>query len=336
MKKILFLSMVATLILASKSFAQQNALVAVLTHEGTNTTFHGAGALAEANEAAVDGDVITLSGGTFNEVTISKGITIRGAGMYRNDSTDVDRTHIPTLTIADSTKNATIENLYLPWLLTGKALEHVNFYKVLVSRVCAWEGCDMTLVNCKIFTRLYCTGDSRINVFNSIVFRPHVDSDNTLLYCQNCVIVYHDAAVGGDAGENTGRYTYPRDYTHYASFSNCIICNHTGDENIYPATVTAKNNIGIKSNTNNTIFSNVTNQTNKYDNLSIFKNRPNNYFNYEDSLTHLLGRRRHRSWHLWWSLSFQFQASSSHYHQEQRCTEGREWETECQIRGKWK
>lgn len=80
MKKIL-LAMAALLGCATMSFAQNN-YVATLQHEGEFTHYYGADALKSAYNAADEGDIITLSPGTFNSPgTINKGITLRGTGI---------------------------------------------------------------------------------------------------------------------------------------------------------------------------------------------------------------------------------------------------------------
>lgn len=89
MKK-LFLSLVA-LMVATVNFAQ-NTLVATLSHESDIQMFYGSSALANAVDAAVSGDVITLSGGTFKsaKIDLTKGITIRGAGTEAEAPTIID------------------------------------------------------------------------------------------------------------------------------------------------------------------------------------------------------------------------------------------------------
>lgn len=59
----------------------QSTQVATLSHEGTVTTFSGTYGLKDAYQQAVDGDVITLSSGTFMAQNFEKRITVRGAGM---------------------------------------------------------------------------------------------------------------------------------------------------------------------------------------------------------------------------------------------------------------
>ena len=78
MKKVL-LSLVAMMV-ATVSFAQ-NALVASLTSGENTTYYYGVDALKQAVADAESGDVISLSPGSFSAITISKGITIRGAGI---------------------------------------------------------------------------------------------------------------------------------------------------------------------------------------------------------------------------------------------------------------
>lgn len=73
MKK-LFL-FVAGMLFAVTSFAQ-NTVVASLSH-GTNVTyFYGADALKQAEPVAESGDIISLSGGTFNGTDITKAVSL--------------------------------------------------------------------------------------------------------------------------------------------------------------------------------------------------------------------------------------------------------------------
>lgn len=79
MKKLfLLLAMLTAMVLTAGAQSMQ---VATLSHEGTITSYTSADALRQAYEAAVDGDVITLSSGVFNSVNLEKRITVRGAGM---------------------------------------------------------------------------------------------------------------------------------------------------------------------------------------------------------------------------------------------------------------
>ena len=78
--KRMILSLVAAIVAATATYAQST-LVATLTHGETIKMYTGSNALFNAHNAAVSGDIINLSGGTFNATTITKGITIRGTGI---------------------------------------------------------------------------------------------------------------------------------------------------------------------------------------------------------------------------------------------------------------
>ena len=78
MKKLLLA--VVSIMFATTSFAQ-NALVASLSHGENVSYYYGVNALQQAVAAAESGDIINLSGGSFNATDITKGITVRGAGI---------------------------------------------------------------------------------------------------------------------------------------------------------------------------------------------------------------------------------------------------------------
>lgn len=71
----------AALIIASVTAVSAQGQYALLTHDGQTTVFRGPNALIEANNKAMDGDMITLSEGSFTGLGISKSIVLRGAGM---------------------------------------------------------------------------------------------------------------------------------------------------------------------------------------------------------------------------------------------------------------
>lgn len=54
--------------------------VATLQHGDEMSAFYGMNALVEAHSAATDGDIITLSSGSFTKTNITKAITLHGAG----------------------------------------------------------------------------------------------------------------------------------------------------------------------------------------------------------------------------------------------------------------
>ena len=88
MKKALLLF--AALCIATLGFAQLP--FATLTHNDSIRVYYGNNALQQAHAAAVGGDVITLSQGSFYAVNITKAVTIRGAGMFRDERAGTNAT----------------------------------------------------------------------------------------------------------------------------------------------------------------------------------------------------------------------------------------------------
>lgn len=77
MKKIITLCVALCATVAT--FAQQQ--MAILSHNDSLSAYYGVNAFIDAYSAAVTGDMITLSSGTFTVNNISKAITIRGNGF---------------------------------------------------------------------------------------------------------------------------------------------------------------------------------------------------------------------------------------------------------------
>ena len=77
MKKIFFFTLVLNFCIAAT--AQQQ--MAILSHNDSLSAFYGFNAFIDACSVAENGDIITLSSGTFNAESINKAITIRGNGF---------------------------------------------------------------------------------------------------------------------------------------------------------------------------------------------------------------------------------------------------------------
>lgn len=118
MKKLL--SFFVVVCLTTSVFAQQQ--IATLLHNDSITVYYGVYALQSAHAAAVNGDVITLSDGTFNSVNITKAVTIRGAGMWADT---IART-MPTILQGDFTITVPQDSTY--WL-TMEGIYHYQTVK---------------------------------------------------------------------------------------------------------------------------------------------------------------------------------------------------------------
>lgn len=120
MKKTLLLAL--AMFFTTASFAQQQ--LATLNHNDSITVFYGIDALISAHNAAVSGDIITLSSGFFNSVNITKAVSIRGAGawQYNGNAITVLQKSFKINIANDSTHHLTLEGLY--------AYDYVFFLKV--------------------------------------------------------------------------------------------------------------------------------------------------------------------------------------------------------------
>lgn len=189
MKKF-FISLVATMI-ATVSFAQ-NTLVATLTHGDEISMFYGAYAFQNVMKAAVDGDIISLSGGGFQSTNITKAVTIRGTGID-----DANPTYI-------------INDFFIE--IPEGTSDRLTIEGVRISNKITTKG----TLNNAYFVKDYIGGFTTIGTVNNAVFAnckvygPRVESSNkTTMQFINCYV---------ESFNNRSHQT-----TSEASFINCVI-----------------------------------------------------------------------------------------------------------------
>lgn len=241
MKKLL--SFFLVLVCAMSSFAQTS-MMATLNHEGTISTFYGTLALRQAHAAAVSGDVITLSSGTFLSTDITKAVTIRGAGMEVSKAYDI--VSEPTVLggnfnieiPAEDTGRLTLEgifhngNIYFSEGQVKNALFLKSRFKgINMSSLCKVQ--DLTVLNCR-FSGSISVGSGTAQFLNSVV---NNFGDGYMSF-SHCVI------LSGSTGNSGNQY------------KNCIICS----EGAVSSSSSAYNNLFITGNTN--ILNYVPNNTN--------------------------------------------------------------------------
>ncbi len=256
MKKI-FLSLVAAIVAATATYAQSS-LVATLSHDGVTTAYYGANAFGAAHSAAVDGDVITLSSGTFHSVWITKNVTIRGAGMKMGTDMQFEATKISgsfDIQIITSTKDChlTLEGIdFLSIInLNNKPLNYAVFSKCRFANIyrLGVDGIQNALfVNCDIRQLRDCP--------IATTFR-------------NCIIGYIDVISNCDLSNcivKGGRWYYSEPF----SLTNCI-CYVSGN-NTLPAAISTYNCVAFGEFAKG-FFKNINNTTNKSvaDSSSLFK-----------------------------------------------------------------
>ncbi len=245
MKKLL--SFFLVLVCAMSSFAQTS-LMATLNHEGTISTFYGAVALRQAHAAAVSGDVITLSSGTFLSTDITKAVTIRGAGMDVSKAYDI--VNEPTVLggnfnikiPAEDTGRLTLEGIYHNgdiYFSEGQ-VKNALFLKSRFKYISKSGSCkvqDLTVLNCRISESINVDDGNSAQFLNSVV-----NSFNSgYMSFSHCVIL-----DGFRLGNNGNEY------------KNCIITYESGG--LFSSSSSAYNNLFISNETS--LLQNVPNNTN--------------------------------------------------------------------------
>jgi hypothetical protein len=183
------LSLVAMLV-ATASFAQ-NTVVASLSHGEEVSYFYGSSALIDAVAAAVSGDVISLSGGTFKAVNITKAITLRGAGINSAEPTYIINDfniEVP----ADDANRFTMEGIRCQnkMNVTG-TFDNPLFLKCQFNVVQNGTSTDavtnIMFVNCHIIGSIRVGGDNSVNFINSFVTTIE-KKQNGVISATNCIL----------------------------------------------------------------------------------------------------------------------------------------------------
>ena len=252
-----FLSLVVMLVASvftGNAFAQ-GSLLATLNHEGTISTFYGATAWKQAHDAAVNGDVVTLSSGNFVAVDITKAITVRGAGKGLDTTAGIEPTIITgdfKINIADAgSYRLTLEGIY--------SNDYIDYYnavnplflkcrmKYIRDGINGYNGKygvlkDASFIHCRIAEYLSLSKNSSASCVNSVIQDPgSSDSSTSNFEFINCCLI-------GDMGS-----------VWSSSFKNCIISDNSNDHYIN-SSCTAYNCVCL---TANNYFRYITNATNK-------------------------------------------------------------------------
>lgn len=246
MKK-LFLSLVAVMA-ATVSFAQSS-LLATLSHEGTISTYYGASALRDAHAAATNGDIITLSSGSFTAVDITKGITIRGAGMDIDNDPSIIVGDFKINTQGDVTDRLNIEGIYHNHTITidntfaNSTFLKDRFYKITYGNTSSTIQ-NLTLIHCKVVDRIVVRNKSSVSFVNCFIANP------TSLNLATCYYEFTNSIIR----INSFHYNY----FGTSSFKNCILASDEGGSPLHESAA-AINCIGIGL---GDLFSKISNTTN--------------------------------------------------------------------------
>lgn len=176
---------------ATMSFAQQQ--LATLNHNDNITVYYGQNALQQAHAAAVNGDIITLSPGLFEISTITKAITIRGTGMFQNNSLGVEPTYLNLnsslfLNIPSDTNHyLVIEGVHFRSSVFFNHVSNPRFIKCKFSSSFSNSTSNPSMdgamfINC-ILHSFYCNNSTNTTFINSVILLL----DNGPANLMNCI-----------------------------------------------------------------------------------------------------------------------------------------------------
>ena len=111
MFKKLFFALIALLSASTVNAAQ---LTATLQSGETVTPFYGDSAFIKAYQAAVDGDVITLSPGVFKITNIKKSISLIGYGAFGSDESKITQLYDGQYALGIIADNVKIQGIKIP------------------------------------------------------------------------------------------------------------------------------------------------------------------------------------------------------------------------------
>lgn len=257
MKKIL-LYLVLCLWTAPSAFAQK-LLLAILHHDSNVTNYYGTHALQQAHEAAVDGDVINLTSGTFQAVDLTKAVTLLGAGMDVSSAEGEELTIITgnfNINVPDTLSHRLmIEGIYHDGIITvDGSLYDAIFLKSRFNRIENNDGMmlDCSFLHCKIGNLCLGTYDTIAGI-SSFFGCMRGEGSATL---RNCIVVFE-----------------PLDYFLICGkvLTNCLITVKTTDPVYLASSSSACNCVSYGKATR--MFKHISNNTNTFveDVATLFK-----------------------------------------------------------------
>lgn len=241
MKK-LFLVFIAVFSFIAQASAQSS-MLATLNHEGNISTFYGTTALREAHAAAVHGDVITLSSGSFVSTDITKAITLRGAGMELDTIHGTEPTVISgdfKIGIEDSVEQRlTIEGIYSNHKVNYINLKNAIFLKNRFLDF-AYDNYEtsllqnVTFIHCRVAKQLYLKENCSASCLNCVIARPESGNNSSSNFeFQNCVLYLYPSIVHSSTYKNCVLYSYMPNYGNITTSSMAYNCIGLNEDNLF-------------------------------------------------------------------------------------------------------
>lgn len=209
------------------------ALIATLQHGNNIGTYYGSNAFVQAHDAAQTGDIITLSSGIFNPTTITKAITLRGAGCCMDTITGI----YPTIfkgffgaNVSDNENYLTIEGIRFDSYFDAENLYNPRFIKCNFSHYRNDYDNSMQyaqFVNCIIQT-FEMNGDSHdiqfVNCYLSI--NPSYLTDDHLISMENSIVrIAADGSIQAALAINSIFFKFTSYLKYGSASSSCLFTN---------------------------------------------------------------------------------------------------------------
>lgn len=230
------------------TFAQNQ--VAILQHNDTLSAFYGPDALSAAHTAASDGDIITLSSGNFNGCTLSKAVTIHGAGCFDDPESHLAPTRIPnaiSISKPDGTLPLTVEGVWMGdirYSCGSPYSKNVRFIKCNIDYLhynSYSNSNDFYFVNCIIKNFSYYGNGLLIQ--NSVVRFTNYNqtNQNYMNIINNSVVCLNNGLnIGNTRGYNCILASANNNGAPNSTFYNCVEIQ-TGDTNIFEGQLNESN-----------------------------------------------------------------------------------------------
>lgn len=198
MKKKLFLVLVTALV--SISVFSQDVTLATLQQGETTQLFYGSDGFLKALDAANDGDVITLSAGTFNVGTITKAVKVFGAGYTLN----VDKGLYPTvlsggmhINLSEGKEGLLLEGFYSDHPIYTDKLTAFTFRKLRLSSIALNGQTKNGLIDqCRLVNDVNPDASSdNLHITNSVIGNLSMNGVNAVLTVENCILSTHESTT---------------------------------------------------------------------------------------------------------------------------------------------
>ncbi|MBR5102335.1 MAG: hypothetical protein IK092_04365 [Muribaculaceae bacterium] len=249
MKKLILLF--ACVALSTTIWAQNDVPTAMLQHDDQVTVFTGMNALVLASNAAADGDVITLSAGNFRPATITKAVSIYGAGFENYEPNGTDTTMIKGALVLDVAANVLIEGLnvdgniecskgidnltirrcWITGIFRPQAITNSHIYQCWIRGIETSNtplATDFYISNCRMGWLFGFDISSTVHIDHCLITGGFKEASSAYFNCQtytNCIFTYSTQSQYLYTGKGSQMvnciYVSPEKLNSQATVTNC-------------------------------------------------------------------------------------------------------------------